>query len=77
MPTELRKTGIGVVSDVLWGMHFCHLYETKEDLLDMLVPYFKAGLENHEFCLWLIAAPLTAGEARRALQHAVPERSAT
>ena len=73
MPTALRKTGIDVVSDVLWGMHFCHFYETKADLLDMLLPYFKAGLESHEFCLWLISEPLTEGEARSALQQAVPE----
>jgi signal transduction histidine kinase len=73
MPTELRKAGIGAVGDVPRGMHFCHFYETKADLLDTLVPYFKAGLESNEFCLWLISEPLTPGGARRALQQAVPE----
>ena len=43
---QLRKTGIGVVGDVPWGSHFYMFYETKEDLLDTLVPYFKAGLES-------------------------------
>jgi signal transduction histidine kinase len=51
----------------------CCFYETPQDLLDTLVPYFKAGLENQEFCLWVISAPLTEEEARRALQHAVPD----
>ena len=71
--TELRKTGIGLVGDVPWGTHFFMFYETKEDLLDTLVPYFKAGLENGELCLWVVAEPLTVEEARAALREAVPE----
>jgi hypothetical protein len=39
--TELRKTGIGVVGDVPWGTHFFLFHETKDDLLDTLVPYSK------------------------------------
>ena len=48
MASELRRTGISVVGDVPWGTHVCHFYETKQDLLDTLVPYFKAGLESKE-----------------------------
>src|SRR5260221_3786721 len=70
---HLRKTGISAVGDMPWGTHFCHFYETKQDLLEILVPYFKAGLENNEFCLWVVAAPLTAAEATRALKQAVPD----
>ena len=70
---QLRKTGIGVVGDVPWGSHFFMFYETKEDLLDTLVPYFKAGLESGELCLWLVSEPLTEEEARNALRKAVPE----
>jgi len=70
---QLRKTGIGVVGDVPWGTHFFMFYETKEDLLDTLVPYFKAGLETGELCLWLVSDPLTEEEARNALRKAVPE----
>jgi C4-dicarboxylate-specific signal transduction histidine kinase len=71
--TQLRKTGIGVVGDVPWGTHFFLFYETKEDLLDTLVPYFKTGLESGELCLWLVSEPLTEEEARNALRDAVPE----
>jgi C4-dicarboxylate-specific signal transduction histidine kinase len=70
---QLRKTGIGVVGDVPWGSHFFMFYETKEDLLDTLVPYFKAGLESGELCLWVVSEPLTEAEARNALRKAVPE----
>ncbi len=51
MAAETRKTAIGVVGNVPWGTHFCQFYKTKEDLIDILVPYFKAGLENNEFCI--------------------------
>ena len=70
---QLRKSGIGVVGDVPWGTHFFMFYETKQDLLDTLVPYFKAGLETGEFCLWLVSEPLTEEEARGALRQAVSE----
>ena len=69
----LRNTGISVVGDMPWGTHFCHFYDSNQDLLDTLVPYFKAGLEDKEFCIWVIAAPLTKEEARNALQLVVPD----
>ena len=75
MAEELRKTGISVVGDLPWGTHFCHFYETKQDLLDILVPYFKAGLENNEFCLWVVSDSelVTVEEAQGALAQAVPD----
>jgi PAS domain S-box-containing protein len=75
MAEELRKTGISVVGDVPWGTHFCHFYETKQDLLDILVPFFQAGLENKEFCLWVVSDSelITVEEAQGALAQAVPD----
>jgi C4-dicarboxylate-specific signal transduction histidine kinase len=71
--SEARRTGIGVVGDVPWGSHFFLFYETKEDLLDTLIPYFKAGLESGEFCVWALCRPLTAAEAMRALRRSVAD----
>jgi PAS domain S-box-containing protein len=71
--SELRETGISVIGDVRWGTHFCYFYETKQDLLETLVAYFKAGLENNEFCVWVVSQLLTKEEARRALRQAVPD----
>jgi len=73
MTPEMRKTGVDVVGDMPWGTHFCLFYETKADLLEVLVSYCKAGLENQEFCLWVVAEPLTSEDARRALKQAVPD----
>jgi len=75
MANDLRKTGISVVGDVPWGTHFCYFYETTQDLLDTLVPYFMAGLKNKEFCLWIISNSelLTSEEAKEALRQALPD----
>ena len=75
MAPELRNTGISVVGDVPWGTHFCSFYETKQDLLDILIPFFKTGLKHHEFCLWIISDSelLTVPEARNAFQEVLPD----
>jgi transcriptional regulator with PAS, ATPase and Fis domain len=69
---KLRRTGIGVVGDVPWGTHFFLFYEAKEDLLETLVPYFRAGLEDGEFCMWVVPEPLTQEEALFALRRTIP-----
>lgn len=53
----LRPTGISGIGDIPWGTHFCQFYEDRQDLIDTLVPYIKAGLENNEFCLWVASEP--------------------
>jgi PAS domain-containing protein len=73
MATEMRKTGVDVVGDMPWGTHFCLFYETRADLLETLVSYCKAGLESQEFCLWVVAEPLTGEDATRALKRVVPD----
>lgn len=72
MQFDKRKSGISSIGDLPWGSHFCQFYQTKEDLLDILVPYFRAGLENNEFCLWVISRPLGAADVKKALEKAVP-----
>jgi signal transduction histidine kinase len=69
---QLRQTGIKVVGDVPWGTHFFLFHETKEDLIDACIPYFQAGLETQELCIWAIADPLTEEEVRYCLKHAIP-----
>ncbi len=64
---SLRKTGIEIIGDVPWGTHFCQFYQTKQDLVDILVPYFKAGLENNECCMCVTCEPLQAEDAKQAL----------
>jgi len=66
----LRKTGIDIIGNIPWGTHFCQFYQTREDLIDILVPYFKAGLGNNEFCMWVTSEPLKVEDAKRSLRKA-------
>jgi len=68
-----RKVGIDILGDVSWGTHSCLFYKTKEDLFDILVPYFKAGLESNEFCMWVTSEPLSVEEAEEILRKSVPD----
>ncbi len=72
MGSKNRKTGIECVGDVPWGTHICQFYQTKEDLAEVVVPYLKAGLENNEFCLWIVAENTGERDAQKALRKAVP-----
>lgn len=58
--------------DMPWGSHICQFYNRKEDLVKMLVPYFKQGLEHNEACAWLVD-DLTVEEAEDALAAVVPD----
>jgi hypothetical protein len=69
---EKRASGIAVIGDLPWGSHFCQFYQTQEDLLDTLVPYFRAGLEDNEFCVWVTSDFLTRQDALRAMSKGVP-----
>ena len=70
---ELRKSGINVIGDVPWGTHLCLFYQNRMDLLDILVPYFRAGLENNEFCLWITSEPLDSEAAIEAMKKSVAD----
>lgn len=63
----VRDTGIDVIGGVPWGTHFCQFYQDKQDLIDVLVPYFAAGLKQNEFCMWVTSEPLGVDEAKAAL----------
>ncbi len=69
----MRKTGLDILGDVRWGTHFCQFYKTKEDLLEILVPFFKSGLENNEFCIWVTSEPLNEKDATQAMMTAIPD----
>jgi len=73
MEKQLRKTGLRAVADVPWGTHLCQFYDTKEDLLKVVVPFIKAGLRKNEFCVWVTSPALTTGEALKSLKKAMPE----
>ncbi|MFN8291886.1 MAG: MEDS domain-containing protein [Chitinophagaceae bacterium] len=69
--TELRHSGIDILGELPWGSHFCNFFESKEDLLQILIPYFKAGLISNEFCLWITSDPVSVEDAYEALRKEI------
>ncbi|RFU49684.1 MEDS domain-containing protein [Paraburkholderia sp. DHOC27] len=69
-------SGVAALPSLAWGSHVGQLYGSAGDLRDLLVPYFKAGLENNERCLWVTDAPFGMDDARSALRTVVPDLDA-
>ncbi|MGD0191440.1 MAG: MEDS domain-containing protein [Rhizomicrobium sp.] len=68
----LRKTGIDFIPEIPWGTHLCVFYETIHDLADADVAYFKAGLENNEYCLCVTSPLVTVARANTNLRSGIP-----
>ncbi|HEU4683904.1 MAG TPA: MEDS domain-containing protein [Nitrospira sp.] len=73
LTTSLRRVGIAGVEPVSWDEHLCAFYRSRAELVDLVVPFVKAGLEDGEFCIWMTGGPIREGDAMRALQRAVPD----
>ncbi|MCG9966766.1 MEDS domain-containing protein [Pelotomaculum terephthalicicum JT] len=58
--------------NIPWGTHICGFYQSQNDLINMLVPYFKFGLENNEFCMWVTSEPIDADKAKQTLREYIP-----
>lgn len=54
-----------------WGSHISVLYQQKQDLFHLLVPYIQAGLNNQEYCLCLTSDSLQ--QTRMALKKAISD----
>jgi signal transduction histidine kinase len=76
MQSMTRPSGLSAVGSLSWGTHFCQFYGERSDLADSLVPFFKAGIDAHEKCLWVTSDPLRAEDAKSALRAAVPDLDA-
>jgi DNA-binding NarL/FixJ family response regulator len=63
---------MNVPNEVPRGSHVCMFYDSTDDLLDALVPFFKIGTENSELCLWCPPRAVTVEEARMALRRHLP-----
>ena len=66
-------SGLQTVPQLQWGSHLAHFFGSGDDLRDVLVPYFKAGLENNERCLWVTGRAFDSDQARSAMRAAVSD----
>jgi DNA-binding CsgD family transcriptional regulator len=73
MGKVLRSTGVNVLGEVPWGSHVCVFYQSSNDLLDIVIPFFKTGLESNEYCVWALSEPPTMQDAHSALRRGIPD----
>ena len=63
MQKTVSKKALRLIANLLWGTHCCSFYKTKKDLQEILAPYFKAGLLNGKFCLWVTSKAVDVKDA--------------
>jgi PAS domain S-box-containing protein len=68
--SHFTQCGLRGIERIPYGLHACHFYRDRDDLIAALVPFFIAGLRANERCLWVTAPPLPAREAIQALRAA-------
>jgi hypothetical protein len=60
---HISTLGIPGLGAAPYGLHVCHFFPTRQELIDGLVPYFEAGIDNYERCIWVTSSPLPAQDA--------------
>ena len=55
------------------GEHVCQFFGTANELGEILVPYFKAGLEGNESCVWVTSNPYSTDRAVSEMRTAIPD----
>jgi PAS domain S-box-containing protein len=68
--SHFTQCGLRGIEQIPYGLHACHFYCDRDELIEALLPYFVAGLRANERCLWVTAPPLPAREAIQALRAA-------
>jgi hypothetical protein len=61
--SHISSFGIPGLGAAPYGLHMCHFFPTRQELIDGLVPYFEAGIDNNEQCIWITSSPLPAQDA--------------
>ncbi|MFX0057970.1 MAG: MEDS domain-containing protein [Candidatus Hodarchaeota archaeon] len=54
-----------------WGTHMCYFYREVEDLMDIIIPYIKKGLENNEFCVCVTSEDLNEKVVKKRLNSEI------
>ena len=67
--SHVTPCGLPGVGPVPLGLHSCHFYSDRQQLIDALVPFVLAGLQANERCLIIASAPLPARDLVRELRQ--------
>ena len=65
----MRFSGIRGIHDIPLGSHLCLFYRSANQFLRVTASFVKAGLADHEMCVWILPPPLTTSLALNELLH--------
>ena len=65
----LGITGGGVTS----GAHLCAFYRTRQDFYQLCTSFIQAGLQGHEYCMWITAGRMLEAAALASLGNVVSD----
>jgi signal transduction histidine kinase len=71
--SSLLDSGIDVVGEMEWGTHISLFYETRADLVDVVVPFLAAGLLAGELCGWIPSDGEAEVAVRAGLRDRIPD----
>jgi len=66
-----QDTGVASLYKARQGAHYCLLYKSEDDLIDLLSRYFQHGIANNEYCIWVAADSTVEKKARQACSEVV------
>ena len=72
MPSE---SDFDTIHNITPGRHLYQFYKREEDYLRIILPFFQAGLEKGEACLWLVSQKMGVERMRWAAERAIPHFS--
>ena len=67
------KEDFDLVHEIAPGKHFYQFYKSPDDLLGILVRYWRAGVQKKNFCFWVLPAYMSVEEAKAVLIPAIPQ----
>lgn len=56
-----------LIRDVAYGNHICQFYRNSDELISLLLPFFRQGLERNHRGIWIVSSPLTLDLVTKAL----------
>ncbi|MBM4237211.1 MAG: hypothetical protein FJ151_01860, partial [Euryarchaeota archaeon] len=54
----MAMSGLEVLQDIDWGTHLCQFYGSRQEYLEVIVPFFSAGFERNHLCLLMASEEL-------------------
>ena len=57
------------------GKHFYQFYKNADDFLNVMIPFFQAGLEKNEACVWLVSERIGLDLACATAEAMIPQCS--